>query len=42
MTVADRANDVRRQPERMPGFIGIHPCIVVVDLSQAAHILKLC
>jgi hypothetical protein len=36
--VADRANDVRHKPEQMLGFIGIHPCIVAVDLSQGgAH-----
>jgi hypothetical protein len=32
--VADRANDVRRKPEQMLGFIGIHPGIVAIDLSQ--------
>jgi predicted methyltransferase len=38
VTVADRANDVRRKPEQMLGFIGIHPGIVAVDLSQGgAH-----
>jgi predicted methyltransferase len=38
VTVADRANDVRHKPEQMLGFIGIHPCIVAVDLSQGgAH-----
>jgi hypothetical protein len=25
---------VRRKPEQMPAFIGIHPRIVAVDLSQ--------
>ena len=31
-------NDVRHKPEQMRGFIGIHPCIVAVDLSQGgAH-----
>jgi len=31
--VADRANDVRHKPEQRLGFIGIHPCIVAVDVS---------
>jgi predicted methyltransferase len=34
-TAADRTNDVRRKPEQMLGFIGIHPGIVAVDLSAA-------
>jgi predicted methyltransferase len=32
-TAADRTNDVRRKPEQMLGFIGIHPGILAVDLS---------
>src|SRR6478672_11323797 len=32
-TAADRANDERRKPEQMLGFIGIRPGIVAVDLS---------
>ena len=32
-TAADRANDGRRKPEQMLGFIGIRPGIVAVDLS---------
>lgn len=32
-TAADQANDARRKPEQMLGFIGIHPGIVAVDLS---------
>jgi predicted methyltransferase len=34
-TAADRTNDLRRQPEQMLGFIGIHPGIVALDLSAA-------
>jgi predicted methyltransferase len=34
-TVADRANDERRKPEQMLGFIGIRPGIVAVDLSAS-------
>jgi predicted methyltransferase len=32
---ADRANDRRRKPEQMLGFIGIRPGIVALDLSAA-------
>jgi predicted methyltransferase len=32
-TAADRANDGRRKPEQILGFIGIRPGIVAVDLS---------
>jgi len=32
-SAADRANDERRKPEQMLGFIGIRPGIVAVDLS---------
>src|SRR3954463_9090868 len=32
---ADRANDLRRKPEQMLGFIGIRPGIVALDLSAA-------
>jgi predicted methyltransferase len=32
-TAADRANDERRKPEQILGFIGIRPGIVAVDLS---------
>src|SRR3954447_3369169 len=34
-TAADRANDGRRKPEQMLGFIGIRPGIVAVDLSAS-------
>jgi predicted methyltransferase len=34
-TAADRTNDLRRKPEQMLGFIGIHPGIVALDLSAA-------
>src|SRR6476620_6609336 len=34
-TAADRANDQRRKPEQMLGFIGIRPGIVAVDLSAS-------
>ena len=34
-TAADRANDERRKPEQMLGFIGIRPGIVAVDLSAS-------
>jgi predicted methyltransferase len=34
-TTADRTNDLRRKPEQMLGFIGIHPGIVALDLSAA-------
>jgi len=32
---ADRTNDLRRKPEQMLSFIGIHPGIVALDLSAA-------
>jgi len=32
---ADRRNDVRRKPEEMLAFIGIHPGMVALDLSAA-------
>src|SRR5271154_1907981 len=32
---ADRTNDLRRHPQQMLEFIGIHPGIVAVDLSAA-------
>src|ERR1700721_4272837 len=32
-TAADRANDVRRKPEQMLGFIGIRPGMAAVDLG---------
>jgi predicted methyltransferase len=31
----DRTNDLRRKPEQMLGFIGIHPGMVALDLSAA-------
>src|SRR6267143_4388726 len=34
-TTADRTNDLRRRPEQMLSFIGIHPGIVALDLSAA-------
>ena len=34
-TAADRTNDLRRKPELMLAFIGIHPGIVALDLSAA-------
>jgi predicted methyltransferase len=34
-TAADRTNDLRRKPEQMLGFIGIHPGLVALDLSAA-------
>src|SRR3954469_3737936 len=34
-TAADRANDERRKPEQMLGFIGIRPGIIAVDLSAS-------
>jgi predicted methyltransferase len=34
-TTADRTNDLRRKPEQMLSFIGIHPGIVALDLSAA-------
>ena len=34
-TAADRANDLRRKPDQMLGFIGIRPGIVALDLSAA-------
>jgi predicted methyltransferase len=34
-TAADRANDERRKPEEMLGFIGIRPGIIAVDLSAS-------
>src|SRR4051812_17006103 len=34
-SAADRTNDLRRKPELMLGFIGIHPGIVALDLSAA-------
>src|SRR3954469_6918437 len=34
-TAADRANDERRKPEQMLGFVGIRPGIVAVDLSAS-------
>lgn len=34
-TAVDRANDQRRKPEQMLGFIGIRPGIVAVDLSAS-------
>src|SRR5262245_6772988 len=32
---ADRTNDLRRKPQQMLAFIGIHPGIVAIDLSAA-------
>jgi len=32
---ADRTNDLRRKPEQMLAFIGIHPGIVALDVSAA-------
>jgi predicted methyltransferase len=32
---ADRRNDVRRKPEEMLAFIGVHPGMVALDLSAA-------
>jgi predicted methyltransferase len=34
-SAADRTNDLRRKPEQMLIFIGIHPGIVALDLSAA-------
>ena len=34
-TAADRTNDLRRKPEQMLAFIGIHPGMVALDLSAA-------
>jgi predicted methyltransferase len=34
-SAADRANDVRRKPERMLAFIGIRPGMTALDLSAA-------
>ena len=34
-SAADRTNDLRRKPEQMLAFIGIHPGIVALDLSAA-------
>src|ERR1700712_4205549 len=34
-SAADRSNDLRRKPEQMLDFIGIHPGIVAFDLSAA-------
>jgi predicted methyltransferase len=34
-SAVDRANDLRRKPEQMLGFIGIRPGIVALDLSAA-------
>jgi predicted methyltransferase len=34
-TAADRTNDLRRKPEQMLGFIGMHPGLVALDLSAA-------
>ena len=32
-SAADRTNDVRRKPEQMLSFIGVHPGMVALDLS---------
>ncbi|MCC7271693.1 MAG: class I SAM-dependent methyltransferase [Alphaproteobacteria bacterium] len=34
-SAADRTNDVRRKPDRMLAFIGVHPGWVALDLSAA-------
>jgi predicted methyltransferase len=34
-SAADRTNDLRRHPQQMLAFIGIHTGIVAVDLSAA-------
>jgi predicted methyltransferase len=34
-TAADRTNDLRRKPQQMLAFIGIHPGIVALDLSAS-------
>lgn len=36
-----RRNDVRRKPEQMLCFIGTHPRIVAVDLSQGGTRLQM-
>ena len=34
-SAADRTNDLRRKPEQLLGFIGVHPGMVALDLSAA-------